>query len=96
MKDKFLIYCSLAVSIAAFSYSAWIHHHSEQMAQQALREREKHFVQTLLPRINETYRILNATNVATNATTLEELVGPYVEVFNRMGETPAEDEKKKP
>jgi hypothetical protein len=35
VKDRALIYLSIAVSIGALGYAAWVHHHSEQMVHQA-------------------------------------------------------------
>jgi hypothetical protein len=96
MKDRALTYLSLAVGLAALCYAAWVHQHSEQMARQALRERERQFVETFAPRVQSMYEGLGVTNVVGNAQTLEELFGPYVDVFNRMAGEPDKEEKKTP
>ncbi len=96
MKDRALAYLSLAIGIAALGYAAWVHQHSAQMAQQALRARERQFVRTFAPRVQSMYAGLGVTNVVGKAQTLEELFGPYVDVFNRMAGEPDEEEKKTP
>ena len=76
MKDKAPIYLSLIISIAAFCYTAWVHQHAEQIAQQALRNRERQFVQSFAPKVREVYLGMGVTNVVGNPTTLDELFGP--------------------
>lgn len=93
MKDKALIYLSLAVGIVALCYAAWVHQHVAQMTQQALRERERQFVQTLAPKVQSLYEGLGVTNVVGKAQTLEELFGPYVDVLNRMAGEPGEEKQ---
>ncbi len=96
MKDKALIYLSLSISIAAFCYAAWVHQHVEQMAQQALQNRERQFVQSFAPKVREVYLGMGITNVVGNLTTLDELFGPYLESLNQMSEPPRGDKKKTP
>ena len=96
MRDRALTSLSLAIGIAALGYAAWVHRHSAQLAQQALRERERQFVRTFAPRVQSMYEGLGVTNVVGNAQTLEELFGPYVDVFNRMAGEPDKEEKKSP
>jgi N-acetyl-gamma-glutamylphosphate reductase len=96
MRNRALTFLSLAISLLALGYAAWLHQHSEQIAQQALREREHQFVRTFAPRVQSMYQGLGVTNVVGDAQTLEELFGPYVDVFNRMAGDPGEDEKQTP
>jgi uncharacterized protein (TIGR03067 family) len=49
VKARALIYLSLAVSIGAVGYAAWVHQHSEQMAKQTLPRREAELVTLLAP-----------------------------------------------
>jgi hypothetical protein len=96
MKDKALIYLSLIISIVALGYAAWVHQHAAQLAEQALQNRERQFVQVLAPKVREAYKNLGMTNVVGNPMTLDELVAPYLEMVNRMTETPTEVETNKP
>lgn len=94
MKDKALVYLSLLTSITALCYAAWVHQHAEQMAEQALKKRERQFVQAFAPKIRETYRDLGMTNTINNPTTLDDLFGPFLEGVNRLSQNPGNDEKK--
>ena len=95
MKAQALSLTSLTLSIVALSYAAWLHQHSERMAVNALKKREAAFVQSFAPKIQSAYQSFGVTNVVSNAQTLEELFGPYVEMMNRMaGEPYQEDEQK--
>lgn len=97
MKDKALIYFSLAVSVAALGYAAWIHQHCRQMAEQALREREKQFVQSFAPRMAAAYRDMGVTNMVAKPATLDELFGPLLESMNALDAAPPDKgDKKKP
>jgi len=82
VKDKAIIYCSLAVSIAALVYSIWVRQNARPMVDQALRQREQQFVSALAPRIGMALRDMGATNIAANPKTLEELFGPLVDMMN--------------
>ena len=88
MKDRTLIYLSLIVSISALSYAAWIHQHAEQMATQALRQRERELVTRFAPKVRTVcLDMLGKTNVfATEPTTLEELVRPLATIMENVGE----------
>lgn len=94
MKDRALTFISLALSLVALSYAAWVHQHSEQMATQALQRREREFVHAFAPKIQAVYEGLGVTNVVSNAQTLDDLFRPYVDVFNRMASPPVKEEKK--
>ena len=96
MKDRALTYLSLVVGIAALCYAAWVHQHSEQMAVQALHKREREFVRSFAPKIQSAYEGLGVTNVVSNAQTLDELFGPYVEMMNQItsGPFPEKEQKK--
>jgi len=96
MKDKTLIHVSLLVSIVALCYAAWVHQHVEQLAAQALQRREREFVRTFAPKVQDVYRGLGVTNIVGNAQTLDELFGPYVDVLNRMVGEPVKEEKETP
>jgi uncharacterized protein (TIGR03067 family) len=49
VKNRALIYLSLAVSSGALGYAAWVHQHSEQMAKQTLQRREAELVMLPAP-----------------------------------------------
>jgi hypothetical protein len=87
MKDRPLIYLSLAVSIAALAYAIWVHRHAEQTAAEALRKRELEFVTHYTSKMTQVYSDMGGyTNVfATPPKTIEELLRPMVEMMNRMG-----------
>jgi len=87
MKDRALIFLSLFLSIAALLYAAWVQRHAEAMAQQALKKRERELVQKIKPQIQRMYTGLGVTNTVGNATTLDELFGPYLNVMNKIGES---------
>jgi hypothetical protein len=88
VKDRSLIYLSLTVSIAALVYAGWIHQHAEQMAVQALRQRERELVTRFAPKVRTVcLDMLGKTNVfATEPTTLEELVRPLAMIMESVGE----------
>ncbi len=88
VKDRALVYLSLIVSIAALGYAAWIHRHAEQMAMQALRQRERALVTQFAPKVRTVcLDMLGKTNVfATEPTTLEELVRPLATIMESVGE----------
>ena len=87
MKDRALIFLSLIVSIAALAYAAWIHHHAERMATQALRQRERELVTRFAPKVRTIcLDMLGKTNVfATEPTTLDELVHPLATIMESVG-----------
>lgn len=84
MKEKALVYLSLAISIAAFCYAAWVHQQAAQLAEQALQNRERQFVQVLAPKIREAYKNLGMTNAVGNPMKLDELIAPYLEMVMAM------------
>jgi hypothetical protein len=92
MKDKELIYLSLAISIAALCYAAWIHQHTELLLDQAIQNRERQFVQKFAPKVRDVYQGMGMTNVMANPTTLDELFSPMLDDLNRMAQDPAADE----
>ena len=83
MKDRAVTYLSLAVSVLALGYAAWLHHHSEEMAMKALRERESEFVRYVGPTLRTVVAdVTQQTNVVVAApTTLEDLVRMVQPVF---------------
>lgn len=96
MKDRTLIWLSLALSIAALGYAIWVHRHAEQMATEALRKRELEFVTSYTPKMREVYSGMTGhTNVyASDPKTIEELFRPMVEMMNRLGGSEDTDPKK--
>jgi hypothetical protein len=95
MKERAPIILSLFLSVAALSYAAWVHGHTEAMIQQALRDRERQLVRTLAPKVREMYSGLGVTNIVGSPTTLEDLFGPYFETFNRMTTQSGETREKR-
>jgi hypothetical protein len=90
MKDRPLIYLSLALSVASLSYAAWVHYQgSEILAMRALRQRETALVRHWAPRMEMVYRdmLADSTQVPKNPTTLEELFDPLVALLEQVGET---------
>ena len=96
MKDRVLIYISLLVSILAITYAAWIHEHAEQIAAEALRQREVVFVGRLAPKMRIVYSdMLGRTNIfVTEPRTIEELFQPVLSFLDTVGESP--DAERKP
>ena len=92
MKDKILALVSILLSVTALTYTAWLHNHTEALVQQSLKAREREFVQTLAPKIQEVYSGFGITNNVGNPTTLDQLFGPYLDIINRMA-TPPTDAK---
>ena len=93
MKDRALVYLSLLVSLAAVGYAAWLHIHVQSLTERALREREKHFVEAVTPKVREMYQGLGITNTVDHPTTLEGLFGPYLDTFNQVVVPSGADEK---
>lgn len=93
MKDKALVYLSLAISIVALCDAVWVHQHAEQFAEQALQTREREFVQKFAPKVRETYEGMGVTNIAANPTNLDQLFGPMVETINQISGSLANEEK---
>lgn len=87
MKDRKLTYLSLLLSIASLGYAAWVHHHADQMAVEALRKRETEFVRHYTPNMTQVYSGMSGqTNVyASPPETIEELFHPMIEMMNRLG-----------
>lgn len=92
MKERHITWLSLAISVCALAYAAWVHHHSKTMATQALKEREEFFVSNFAPRIRDFYLGLTEdTNVFLVAPkTLEELFEPMLKTMNQLGQTEPE------
>jgi hypothetical protein len=89
MKDRTLIYLSLALSVASLGYAAWVHQQgSEALAARALRQREAELVQKFAPKMETIYRdlVLHPKRIPTNPTTLEELLEPLVLILNEVGD----------
>jgi hypothetical protein len=94
MKDRKLIYLSMALSVASLAYAIWLHQHAEQMATDALHKREREFVTNFTPRMREVYAgMTGQANVyASEPKTIEELFRPMVEMMKQFagtGETEA-------
>lgn len=90
MKDRTLIYLSLALSVVSLGYAAWVHHQgSEVLATRALRQRETELVRHLAPKMEIIYRdvVLDPKRIPKNPTTLEELLDPLITVLNQIGDT---------
>jgi hypothetical protein len=84
MKDRILIYLSLALSLAALCYAGWLHGQAQSMADVALKQREKRFVEAMTPRVQQVYDGMGITNRIDHPRTLDELFGPYLDTVNRM------------
>jgi hypothetical protein len=87
VKDRTLIYLSLALSVAALAYAIWIHQHAKQMAAESLQRRELEFVTHYAPKVREILSgLLEDTNIyASEPKTLEDLFRPFTETLNRIG-----------
>jgi hypothetical protein len=98
MKDRTLIYLSLALSVAALAYAGWVRQHAAQMATDALRKRELEFVTSYTPKLKEFYAgMTGLTNVyPSDPKTIEELFRPMVEMMNRLGGTAEPATEKEP
>jgi hypothetical protein len=88
MKDRTLIYLSLAMSLAALCYAGWLRSQVQAMAEAALKQREKRFVETMAPRVQQVYDGIGITNRIDYPKTLDELFGPYLDTVNRMVNSP--------
>lgn len=93
MKEKALIYLSLAFSIAAFGDAIWVHEHAEQIAAQALQNREREFAQKFAPKVRELYEGMGVTNTVVNPTNLDQLFGPMLETLNQISGPVTNDEE---
>lgn len=93
MKDRALIHLSLILSISALAYAAWVHRHSEQMATQALRQREQELVTKFAPKVRSiSLEMLGVQHdFAKKPTTLEELFLPFTTIVTKIGEYPGKD-----
>jgi hypothetical protein len=58
------------------------------MAEEALQQREKQFVETMAPRVQQVYDGMGITNRINHPKSLDELFGPYLDVMNRMAGSP--------
>lgn len=56
---------------------------------------ERQLVQTLEPNVQHMYSGLGLTNSVRNATTLEELFGPYLDIMRNISGDPPQDSQKK-
>ena len=84
MKDRAFIYLSLAMSFAALCYSGWLHGQAQSMAEAALKQRERRFVEAMAPRVQQVYDGMGITNRIYRPSTLDELFGPYLDTMKRM------------
>lgn len=89
MKQKIIVYLSLLISVVAIGYTAWLHHHAEEMAVSALRKREIEFVTYYTPKLRIAYAdMLGRSNIfPVPPQTIEELFRPMVEMVNQLGDT---------
>ena len=49
MKDQVLIYIALILSVGSLGYAGWLHHQTEIIAKQVVKEREAHLGEILDP-----------------------------------------------
>jgi hypothetical protein len=88
MKDRTLTYLSLALNLAALCYAGWLHSQAQTMAEAALKQREKRFIETMAPRVQQVYDGMGITNRIDHPKTLDELFGPYLDTMSRMVGSP--------
>ena len=89
MKDRALIYLSLALSGASLGYAAWVHHQGCQaLAMRALRQRETELVRHLAPKMDIIYRdmLADPSRIPKSPKTLEELLDPLVTLLDQIGD----------
>ena len=89
MKDRMLVYVSLALSVTSISYSTWLHHQgSEMLAMGALRQREAELVRHWKPKFDSLWEGMGVdpTVIPKDPTTLEDLFDPLVALMNRVGD----------
>jgi hypothetical protein len=86
MKGGAISYLSLAVSLAALSYAAWIHTRVDKMAIESVHKREGEFVTTFTPKMIQIYSTMSTTTnfFPSPPETLEELFSPLVDTINRL------------
>ncbi len=84
MKDRILVYIALAISLTALTYAGWVHSQAASIADATLRRRERAFVEALTPRVQQAYQGMGITTQIDHPTTLEQLLGPYLDTMNRM------------
>jgi hypothetical protein len=53
MKQRTILFLALGLNVASLSYSVWLHQHAQEMATEALRERELEFVTRYTPNFKE-------------------------------------------
>ena len=80
MKDRHIAIASLALSVLALSYAAWVHHRAESFAVEALRKREAEFVKAHAWKVREVIGDFGGVtgSVPENPETLDELISPLV------------------
>ncbi len=91
MKDRTLIYISLAISLSSLGYAAWIHSQgSDVLAMRALRQREAELVRSVAPKFASIYRgmLPNEPVASKPPATLEELIAPLVKLMEGIGDVP--------
>ena len=83
MKERAVTYLSLVVSFCALCYAAWDHQHSQEMAVQALKQREAEFVRHVAPTLKTVVSdITQQTNiVVANPATMEDLIRMAQPIF---------------
>ena len=101
MKERTLTCLSLALSVAAIAYAAWVHHHADKITAAALRRREAEFVTSYAPKMRQVYAgMYGQTNAYPSAPkTIEELFHPMFEMLDvatGAKELPSPPEPKKP
>ena len=86
MKDRILTYISLAFSVAALGYSAWLHQNADHAAVRALRQRELEFVTAYAPRMKDIHSAMTDKTEAFAAPpqTVEELFKPITDIIAKF------------
>ena len=86
------------MSVSALAYAAWVHHHSKELATQALKEREACFVSNFAQRRRDLcLGLTEDTNIYLEAPkTLEELFAPVLKTMNQLGKTEPEKNNSQP
>ena len=79
---------SLALSVAALAYAAWVHQRAEALADEALRRRETELVRAWAPKFDQVNRDMfpDIQSRPKSPTTLVELLNPLVLLMERVGE----------
>jgi hypothetical protein len=87
MKERFVTYLALALSIVAIGYAGCVHFSAAKLAEDALRRREERLVKHFAPTFGEIYADLlpDGGRSVKNAKTLEELFGPALDIVKKLG-----------